>query len=131
MRVFAPAERHVWFDILIYRDIALRWSAKRGFGGEVYKHLAPPEPGTSGCGKAAMCFVCKYSSETQSTLKERREILKLAHQIAGVLTLVAMGIGFSACGRNKPATVSSPSLSLATSAPSSERPAAADAALNQ
>ena len=32
-----------WFDIFIYLYIALRWSAKDLLGGEVYKHLAPPE----------------------------------------------------------------------------------------
>ena len=28
IRFFAPAERNVWFDVLIYHYIALRWSAK-------------------------------------------------------------------------------------------------------
>lgn len=42
-----------------------------------------------------------------------------------------MGIAFSACSRNKPATVSQPRLSLAANAPSSERPEAADSALTQ
>ena len=60
------------------------------------------------------------------------EILHIkTNHLPSVLALVAIGIGFSACSRNRPATVSPPSLSLATNAPSSERPEAADAALTQ
>jgi hypothetical protein len=44
IRLFAPAERNTWFDLLIYQYIALRWSAQQGFGSRVYKHLAPLEP---------------------------------------------------------------------------------------
>jgi len=29
IKLFAPAERNVWFDEFIYQYIALRWSAKQ------------------------------------------------------------------------------------------------------
>jgi beta-lactamase class A len=57
-------------------------------------------------------------------------MLKLRHDLLAVLALMAMVFVFGACSRNKPATVSAPSL-LATNAPAAERPEAADAALSE
>jgi beta-lactamase class A len=71
-----------------------------------------------------------HHRDTERT-KEGGEILKLARQIAVVLVLVAIGIGLPACRRSEPATVSSQRLALATNAPSSASPEAADAALTQ
>ena len=35
IRLFAPAERDVWFDVLIYQYIALRWSAKESLATSI------------------------------------------------------------------------------------------------
>jgi len=43
-RLFAPAERNVWFDVLIRQLHRAPLERQTFLGREVYKHLAPPEP---------------------------------------------------------------------------------------
>ena len=77
-----------------------------------YKHLAPPEP--------------EPRARTHST-QGGTEI----RNIRARYLLVVLALAVPACSRNKPATVTPPSLSLTTNAPSPERSKAAEAALTQ
>ena len=75
-------------------------------------------------------LVSQYSPQRHTTHKGGTAILKFkTYALLAVLALVVIGI--SACSRSRPATLSPPSLSLTTNAPSSERSKAADAALTQ